>query len=133
MQQFSASKDHGSAAAAVLSLTLLAPLGSHSRSRAVSPFPCVQVCVWVDSYAGGKDAKPSRSGPFCFDGPRQQLPIDGLEVGLHRCVRLFVQYDPRFLPVLSGAPSPLRGVLLTATNCRTFVAIRVIKITFGKD
>lgn len=41
--------------------------------------------MWVDSMAEGK-ATPSRSGPFCFYGPQQELPIDGLEVGSHRYV-----------------------------------------------
>ncbi|CBN75641.1 expressed unknown protein [Ectocarpus siliculosus] len=48
-----------------------------------APFDGLQVCVWVDSMIEGKDTA-SRSGPFCFEGLQQELPINGLEVGSHR-------------------------------------------------
>ncbi|CAM9616486.1 unnamed protein product [Pylaiella littoralis] len=53
------------------------------QEPAGAPFDGLQVCVWIDSFAKGKDAS-STSGPFCFEGPQQKLPIDGLEVGSHR-------------------------------------------------
>eukprot|EP00752_Nemacystus_decipiens_P012028 g10663.t1 len=52
------------------------------REPAGAPFDGLQVCVWIDSTTEGKDT-PSRAGPFCFEGPQQQLPIDGLGVGSH--------------------------------------------------
>lgn len=45
-----------------------------------------QVCVWIDSTtatAAGAERR-TRSGPFCFDGPQNDLPIQGLELGSHR-------------------------------------------------
>jgi len=96
--------DHSSRGCAVID----SPCLPHSSSEF---FSCLfdtthQVCVWVDSYTRGREAQPARSGPFCFDGSRQQLPIDGLELGSHRCVRLCVCSHSRFAQSCQMLPQP---------------------------
>lgn len=80
-----------------------------------------QVCVWVDSTTEGKDA-PSRSGPFCFEGPQQQLPMDGLGVGSHRCVALPCRFNDRRCTVAPDSPvlSEIPTWLVLHGNCSSW-------------
>lgn len=47
-----------------------------------------QVCVWVDSKIAGKEEvqESRKTRPFCFENETGILPIEGLELGSHRCV-----------------------------------------------